>query len=52
MSTYFMLVNYTQQGVENIRDAPHRAEAARGLAKECGAELKETYLRRCQSKPG
>ena len=44
MSTYFMLINFTQQGIENIRDAPHRAEAARGLARECGAELKDVYL--------
>ena len=44
MSRYIMLVNYTDQGIRNIKSAPKRAEAARFLAKSCGAEVKELYL--------
>jgi len=34
-----MLINYTEQGIRNIKGSPKRAEAARFLAKSCGAEL-------------
>lgn len=44
MSTYIMLINYTEQGIRNIKESPKRAEAARDLAKTCGAEMKELYL--------
>ena len=44
MATYITLANYTQQGLQNIKDAPLRMEAARALAKEHGAELKAVYL--------
>ncbi len=44
MSTYIMLMNYTDQGVRNIKSSPKRADAARFLAKSCGAELKDLYL--------
>ncbi len=44
MSTYIMLINYTDQGIRNIKSSPKRADAARFLAKSCGAELKDLYL--------
>lgn len=44
MSTYIMLVNYTDQGIRNIKESPKRADAARDLAKRCGAEMKDLYL--------
>jgi uncharacterized protein with GYD domain len=44
MSTYIMLANYTDQGIQNIKDSPTRAAAARDLAKSCGAEMKDLYL--------
>lgn len=44
MSTYIMLMNFTEQGIRNIKSAPKRADAARFLAKSCGAELKDLYL--------
>jgi uncharacterized protein with GYD domain len=43
MSTYIMLMNYTEQGIRNIKGSPKRADAARFLAKSCGAELKDLY---------
>jgi uncharacterized protein with GYD domain len=44
MSIYVMLMNYTEQGIGNIKGSPKRADAARFLAKSCGAELKDLYL--------
>jgi uncharacterized protein with GYD domain len=44
MPSYIMLANYTDQGIKNIKDSPTRAEAARELAKSCGAEMKDLYL--------
>ncbi len=44
MSMYVMLINYTDQGIRNIKSSPKRAEAARFLAKSCGAEVKDHFL--------
>ena len=44
MSTYIMLLDYTDQGIRNVRESPKRADAARDLAKRCGAEMKDVYL--------
>ncbi len=44
MASYIMLINYTEQGIRNIKGSPKRADAARFLAKSCGAELKDLYL--------
>ncbi len=44
MSTYVLLVNYTDQGIQNIKESPKRADAARKLAKTFGAEMKDLYL--------
>ncbi len=44
MAKYILLASYTQQGIANVKESPNRAEAARGLARECGAELTDLYL--------
>jgi len=44
MSTYILLLNYTDQGIRNIKDSPKRVNAARELARKHGAELKDFYL--------
>jgi uncharacterized protein with GYD domain len=44
MTVYIMLMNWTDQGIKNIRSAPKRADTAKFLAKSCGAEIKELYL--------
>ena len=41
---FVMSINFTEQGIRNIKDAPKRAQAARDLAKKCGCEVKEVYL--------
>lgn len=44
MSTYIMLVNYTQQGIENIKDSPDRLDKAKELLQSLGGEVKAFYL--------
>lgn len=44
MAKYILLAGYTQQGISKVRESPNRAEAARDLARKCGAELTEIYL--------
>ena len=44
MAKYIMLLNYTQQGITKVKDSPKRAEAARALARKCGAEMTDLYL--------
>lgn len=44
MPSYIMLINFTDQGIRNIKSSPKRADTARFLAKSCGAEIKALYL--------
>lgn len=44
MPTFMLSLNWTDQGVRAIKDAPKRAQAARDLAKKVGVELKQLYL--------
>jgi uncharacterized protein with GYD domain len=44
MSTYIILVNYTQQGIEKIKDSPKRLEGVKMLLRRLGGELKDFYL--------
>ncbi len=44
MATYIMLMSYTDQGIRNVKSSPKRADAARFMAKSCGAEVKDIYL--------
>ncbi len=44
MATYIILINYTEQGIRNIKDSPQRADAARQTLKDLGGEMKELHL--------
>ncbi len=44
MATYIMLINYTDQGIRNIKDSPQRADAARQALSDMGGEMKELYM--------
>lgn len=44
MLTFVMMLNFTEQGVRSVKDAPKRAQAARELAKKMGIEIKHLYL--------
>jgi uncharacterized protein with GYD domain len=44
MATYITLLNYTQQGIKNIKQGPDRLDAAKKAFKAAGAEIKDYYL--------
>jgi uncharacterized protein with GYD domain len=44
MPTFIITMNWTEQGIRNVKDAPKRGAAARELAKKLGVEIKHTYL--------
>ena len=44
MPTYITLINYTQRGIEEIKDGPNRLQAAKEAVRASGGELKEFYL--------
>lgn len=44
MPTYVSLINYTDQGIRNVKDSPKRLDAAKKLLKDMGGELKQFYL--------
>jgi uncharacterized protein with GYD domain len=44
MSTYFILINWTDQGIKNIKDSPKRVDAAKKAVKDIGGEVKAFYM--------
>ncbi|MFC1505084.1 GYD domain-containing protein [Thermodesulfobacteriota bacterium] len=44
MATYIILVNYTQKGIENVKESPNRLDSVKNGFKAIGAELKAFYL--------
>lgn len=44
MPTYIILTNYSQKGIERIKESPARLDSVKGLFKKMGAELKDFYL--------
>lgn len=44
MPTFMLSLNWTDQGIRAVKDAPKRAQAARELAKKVGVEIKQVYL--------
>lgn len=43
MSTYIVLVKFTQKGMEKIMGSPKRLEAARKLGRSLGGEITAAY---------
>ena len=44
MATFITLLNFTQKGVENIKDGPTRLDQAKKMFSSKGAEIKQFYL--------
>lgn len=44
MAKYILLVNWTEQGVKNVKDSPKRLDGARKLAKKLGGKLGDFYM--------
>jgi len=41
---FILSLNFTDQGIRNIKESPKRAKVARELAKKIGVEIKQVYL--------
>ena len=44
MATYIVLINWTQKGIENIKDSPGRLDMAKKAFEAAGSKIKEFYL--------
>lgn len=44
MPLFMLSLNWTDQGIRSVKEAPKRAQVARELAKKVGVEIKQVYL--------
>jgi uncharacterized protein with GYD domain len=44
MTTYVMLLNWTEQGVKNVRESPSRLDAGKKVLSDMGGSIKQFYL--------
>ena len=44
MPTFISYVNWTDQGIRDVKESPHRAEAAKALIRDLGGEVKDLYI--------
>jgi len=44
MPTYISLINYTQQGAQNIKESPARFDAAKKAVQSMGGDIKQVFL--------
>jgi uncharacterized protein with GYD domain len=44
VTTYILLINWTDQGVRDARESPDRLDAARALLEEMGGAFKHIFL--------
>jgi uncharacterized protein with GYD domain len=44
MPTHITLINWTQKGIENVKESPARLDAAKQAFQAAGAEMKAFYL--------
>ncbi|MFD1329613.1 GYD domain-containing protein [Mycoplana ramosa] len=44
MTMYIVLLNWTEQGIKNVRESPKRLDAAKKALGDMGGSFKEFYL--------
>ena len=44
MATYITLLNFTDQGIRNVKDSPERLNAFRAMAEKLGVSIKSVYF--------
>jgi uncharacterized protein with GYD domain len=44
MTTYVMLVKWTEQGMRQVKESPKRLDKAKSALKEMGGEFKAVYM--------
>ncbi len=43
MATFVVLLNFTDQGIRNVKDSPERLNAFRAMAEQMGVSIKSVY---------
>jgi uncharacterized protein with GYD domain len=43
MPTFISLVNFTDQGIKNVKDSPDRLQAFKAAAEKLGVKVKDVY---------
>jgi len=44
VSTYIVLINWTEKGVQQVKESPKRFEAGKKVLKDMGGDIKQIYL--------
>jgi uncharacterized protein with GYD domain len=44
VSTYIVLINWTEKGAQQVKDSPKRFDAGRKLLRDMGGDIKSFYL--------
>ncbi len=44
MATYIVLINFTDQGIRNIKQVPERIKAGTATAEKLGIKIKDRYM--------
>ena len=44
MTTYIVLVNWTERGIQEVKKSPQRLDAAKKLLRDMGGEIKTVYM--------
>lgn len=44
MTTYILLVNWTEQGIKNVRESPKRLDASKKSLEAMGGSFKDFYM--------
>jgi uncharacterized protein with GYD domain len=44
MNTYIILIKYTQQGIQNIKESPARFDAAKKVLQSMRGDIKQVFL--------
>jgi uncharacterized protein with GYD domain len=43
MANYILLMSFTDQGIQKVKDTAKRADAFKAMAKKCGATVKDVF---------
>jgi uncharacterized protein with GYD domain len=44
MTTYISVMNYTDKGIQTVRDSPRRLDAAKKLLEDMGGRFKDCFM--------
>src|SRR5260370_35163784 len=44
MTTYIVLLNWTERGIQEVKKSPQRLDAAKKMLKDMGGEIKSVYM--------